>query len=173
MFRTLVVSVLLAGCRAGSPRPDSPAGTAPGAAVNPASAALARLAADYWREYLTFEPIEATLLGYPGYDHLMPDESPTARAAHREKLVEFQARLQSQVPATGLPDAERVTRGVLFEQLAADLSVLDCALDDWSVDPRNGPQAAYLDLAGLQSVKAPDNGAAMLSRWRAMPRALE
>jgi uncharacterized protein (DUF885 family) len=138
-----------------------------------ASAALARLAADYWREYLTFEPIEATLLGYPGYDDLMPDESPAARAAHREKLVEFRARLENEVPASGLADADRVTRGVLSEQLAADVSVLDCALDDWSVDPRNGPQAAYLDLAGLQSVKTPADGATMLGRWRAMPRAID
>ena len=141
-------------------------------AASPA-AALARLAADYWREYLTFEPIEATLLGYRGYDHLMPDESPAARAAHRGKLVDFQTRLENEVPATGLPDAERVTRGVLAEQLAADLSVLDCALDDWSVDPRNGPQAAYLDLAALQPLKTPNDGAALLARWQAMPHAID
>lgn len=141
--------------------------------MNPAAAALASLAADYWHEYLTYEPIEATLLGYPGFDHLMPDKTPTARASHRGKLVELQARLEHQVPATGLPDTDRVTRGVLAEQVAADISVLDCALDEWSVDPRNGPQAAYLDLAGLQSVKTPQNGAAMLARWRAMPLALD
>lgn len=138
-----------------------------------AAAALAHLAEAYWKQYLGYEPIEATLLGYPGYGHLMPDESPQARSTRRAGLLELQRRLDAEVAPDALSDADRVTRGLLGEAILVDLSLADCAMDDWSVDPRNGPQAAYLDLAGLQSVKTPADGAALLARWRAMPGTID
>ena len=74
---------------------------------------------------------------------------------------------------TALGAADRVTRALLVEAIDADLALSDCHLEQWTVDPRDGPQVAYLDLAGLQPVRTPADGRALVARWRAMPKTLD
>ncbi|HEX2657344.1 MAG TPA: DUF885 domain-containing protein [Polyangia bacterium] len=149
--------------------PDKP-GTP--AQTNPA-ANLARLAEQFWEEHLAADPIEGTLLGYPRFDALMPDESAVGRAAQRGRLMALRSRLDLEAPADPLSPADRLTRDLLLGEVDRELAFADCHLEEWVVDPRDGPQVAYLDLAGLQGVKTPADRLAMLTRWRAMPRAID
>ena len=166
--------------RSGAPEPGDRArvNPAPGA---PSPASLARtlrtLADAYWAARLDNDPIEATLLGYPGYAARMPDESPEGRARAEARLRDLRARLLAELPAQAFEDvasdADRVTRALLQGELERDIAFAGCRLEEWSVDPRDGPQVSYLDLAGLQSVKTQADGAALLARWRHMPETLQ
>jgi uncharacterized protein (DUF885 family) len=150
-------------------RPSLAAGTRAGTAARE----LRRLAQEFWATTLDANPIEATLLGYPGYDERMPDESVEARERLVARLKDLHEQVSAQVPEAELSASERVTRGLLLGQLEDQLAVSACHLEDWSVDPRDGPQVAYLDLAMLQSVATPKAAAALLQRWHAMPKALQ
>jgi uncharacterized protein (DUF885 family) len=138
---------------------------------------LRTLAEAYWAARLDNDPIEATLLGYPGHAARMPDESPEGRARAEARLRALHARLMAELPVQAFDavasDADRVTRGLLQGELERDLAFAGCRLEEWSVDPRDGPQVSYLDLAGLQTVKTQADGAALLARWRHMPETLQ
>jgi len=167
--------VLAAGC---GPRPNparptpaaTPAAPAPSSA---AAAALDRLAARFWQEHLQADPVEATILGYHAHDDRMPDESLAARDAQLRSLAELRARLDGEAPAGQLAPGQRVTRALLAGELDATLATATCQLEEWVIDPRDGPQVSYLDLAGLQPVATAAARAALLARWRAMPLALD
>lgn len=179
---------MLASCR----RPLSAPPSAPSSAVTSAgrrgqregqndpgqkgpagSAALRRVADDFWHAHLDSDPIEATLLGYHGYDDRMPDHSPEARAEEIRKLTGFRARLDAETPEAALSPADRVTRALLAGEIDGDLAIAACHLEEWVVDPRDGPPVAYLDLAGLQPVKTAADRTTLLARWSAMSGALD
>jgi uncharacterized protein (DUF885 family) len=169
-----------AGCLAvlalGACRPTASAPTpvtAAGKKSRAGGAALARLADDFWHAHLEADPIEATLLGYHGYDDRMPDHSPEARADEVRKLTAFRARLDAEAPEASLGPPDRVTRALLAGEIDGDLAIAGCHLEEWVVDPRDGPPVAYLDLAALQPVKTAADRAALLARWSAMSRALD
>jgi len=149
---------------------------APGPAPASFGRTLRTLADAYWAARLDNDPIEATLLGYPGYAARMPDESTEGRARSESRLRDLHARLMAELPVPAFEavasDADRVTRGLLQGELERDLAFVGCRLEEWSVDPRDGPQVSYLDLAGLQSVKTQADGGALLARWRHMPETL-
>lgn len=146
--------------------------SAPSKAQVLAETALRELAREFWKATLEANPVQATLSGYPGYDDRMPDVSPEARARFEARLRELRDQVVTRVPEADLDTAERVTRGLLLGELENELAVSVCQLEDWSVDPRDGPQVSYLDLATLQSVATPKDAAALLQRWRAMPKTL-
>ena len=151
----------------------APAASTPNDGERASALALRRLAQDFWSTTLEAHPIQATLSGYPGYDERMPDESPEARTRLEARLAQLHEQVSTQVSEAELSNAERVTRGLLLGELENELAVSTCHLEDWSVDPRDGPQVAYLDLATLQSVATPSAAAALLRRWRAMPKTLQ
>ena len=174
---TLAMAMALSGAGCGPrPAPVRPTPAAAGAVQGvggPAAAALDRLAAQFWQEHLAADPVEATILGYHGDDARMPDESPQARDAQLRALGQLRARLDSEAPAVALDPDRRVTRALLAGELDATLATAPCHLEQWVVDPREGPQVGYLDLAGLQPVATAPERSALLERWRAMPRALD
>ena len=160
------------------PRPPAIPAAAPAAATAPsgdprAAAALAQLAAEFWQLHLLADPIEATELGYHDHDDLMPDESPQARDVHLRALAVLRARLDRQAPQAALSAPDRVTRALLAGEIDATLATATCHLEEWAIDPRDGPQVAWLDLAGMQPVGTESQRARLLARWRAMPRTLD
>ena len=116
---------------------------------------LAALAEEYWQAHLAARPIDATLLGIPGFDDRMPDESPRGRAHEKETLSSLRERLRTTVTPADLNAIDAVTRGLLAEQLDADLAYADSHLEDWPADPRAGPQVPLQDLAPLQPGRTP------------------
>jgi uncharacterized protein (DUF885 family) len=144
----------------------------PADAQTTAGAALAGLAAEYWDQRMRADPIEATVTGDRRFDDRLPDYSPAAFAREGARAQALRARVAS-LAAPELPSARRVTLSLLLGQLDADLARAACHLDEWTVDPREGPQVQYLRLAQLQPVTTVVQGQALVARWRAMGGALD
>ena len=158
-----------AGCKTGGAAPAGAGAPPGGAAPVPAVTALAD---EYWQGRMRADPIEATLTGDRRYDDRMPDESPAAFAADVARLQALRARVAG-VPADGLGPADALTRALLLDQVDADLARAACHIDEWAVDPRDGPQVAYLRLAEWQSVTTVADGQALAARWHAMGPAID
>lgn len=144
-------------------RPDH--GTTAGAAA----VDLAALSHEYWESVLVDEPLFATSIGDRRYDDRLPDPSPEARAARLARLMSLAAREEALDGGT-LDDAGRVTRSALREAILGDLARLRTGVDDWSVDPLEGPQIEFANIEAYQPIATPAQGAAMVARWRAMGR---
>jgi uncharacterized protein (DUF885 family) len=124
---------------------------------------LAQLAAEYWEGRMQADPLEATLLGDRRYDDRMPDQSPEGHQRDIQRLEALLARINA-LPAPSGHD--RVTWGALRGEIESDLALRRCHLHEWAVDPRDGPQVLYLNLANLQTVATLEQGRALLGRWQ-------
>jgi uncharacterized protein (DUF885 family) len=105
------------------------------------------------------------MLGDRRFDDRMPDVTPAGRARQNERLTALRARTQA-IAEQGLSDADRITRRALLEEIENDLTLLACRLDDFSVDPRSGPQVDLLTLARMLTVTSPEEGTALVLRWQ-------
>ena len=167
----LAVALLVGPIACRVPGPAAPT-SGPAGPATP-EVALARLADEYWRAHLEADPLEATFLGIHDHDGQMPDESPEAQARERAHLVALRARLDTEAPLAALAGEARLTRQLLAGEIERALAFADCHMDEWAVDPRDGPQTTYLDLGEIQPVRTPAEGRAAIERWRAMPRTLD
>jgi uncharacterized protein (DUF885 family) len=162
-----ILAVVVAGGCAASLPPAAP----PPAAGSPAGG-LAALAQRYWDERMAADPLEATEIGDRRFDARLPDLSPEGRAADRARLEALTARARA-LPAEALAPGDRVTLALLLEQLESDLAQASCALEDWAVDAREGPQVVYLRLPELQPVRSVAEGRALAARWGKMGAAID
>lgn len=156
LLAALATAALVAAC---SPAPD------PGRQ-------LADLAERYWTWYLESHPTSATYLGYDVGADRMPDLSADAREARRRARRGFLEALEA-IPRARLGDDDRVTHRALAEELRTELAVEACRAPLWRVNHRNGPPASLLRLPELQPLEDPEDGRAMVRRWRAMGTYLE
>ncbi|HEY7589450.1 MAG TPA: DUF885 domain-containing protein [Candidatus Limnocylindrales bacterium] len=131
------------------------------------STPLAELADEYWETFLAFSPISATSIGDRRFDDRLDDPSPEALEAQRGRLTAFRRRAEA-IDAGPLDRAATVTRSALIAQLGNDLAGLETGLEEWSVDPLEGPQVNALDLEAIQPVSTPEQARAMVERWRAL-----
>jgi uncharacterized protein (DUF885 family) len=150
-----------------------PATTMPApAAQPPASTPLADLAAEYWEKRLEADPIEATFLGERRFDDRMPETSQEADRREVARLTALQARVRA-VDAAALGDEDRITQAALLGEIENDLASRACAISDWAIDPRDGPQVFFLNIAHLQTVTTPAQGRALVARWQKMAAYLD
>lgn len=80
------------------------------------------LADRYVEEYAALDPMSATYLGIPGYDHLLSDLSPDGYAARAEHTRRTLAELAAIEPAT---ERERVAKEAMVERLDLQLARYD------------------------------------------------
>jgi uncharacterized protein (DUF885 family) len=130
-------------------------------------AALDQLAADYWEAWLRRHPTAATAIGDRRFDHLLEDHSPEADAEWRAELEEFGVRLAAVDPG------DNVTHDALLEAIGTDHAFLDADLQAFNVDPMDGPQTHLLNIPDYQRIRSDTEAAALLARWRVMPRVLD
>jgi uncharacterized protein (DUF885 family) len=135
--------------------------------VEAAGAALAALAAEAWDRAAEASPINATSLGDRRFDDRMPDNAPGAADRHRATLAALQTRLAAIDPAT-LSDADRITRAALADVLGHERDLVDSGLAEWEVNPLDGPQVLFLNIASFQPVRTREEGDRLLRRWREM-----
>jgi uncharacterized protein (DUF885 family) len=152
-----------AGGGSGAP-PGSPGRAAGG---GPPDAALTGLALEYWEQRMQTDPVEATEIGDRRFDDRMPDLTPEAHDRELARLRALRDRVAALAEAR-LGATDRVTRGLLLGEIDADLARGECHLDEWSVDPRDGPQVRFLHLAELQTVTSVGQAHAMATRWHRM-----
>jgi uncharacterized protein (DUF885 family) len=135
-------------------------------------ASLTDLAVAYWDKRLEGDPVEATLLGERRFDDRMPDPGPAFNQAEIARLGALAARVKA-VPSEGLSAADRVTQAALLGEIDNEIAARECAIAEWAVDPRDGPQVALLNLAHLQTVRDPAQGRALVARWQNIPAYLD
>jgi uncharacterized protein (DUF885 family) len=157
----------MGACKTGGAGAASPVAAPPASASPFSDPTVAALAAEYWERRMEADPIEATEIGDRRFDDRMPDLTPAAYDREMARLRELRTRVAA-VDTHRLARADQVTLGLLLGEIDADLARGDCHLDEWSVDPRDGPQVAYLQLAELQAVTSPIDAHKMAARWRLM-----
>jgi uncharacterized protein (DUF885 family) len=129
--------------------------------------ALDQLATDYWDAWLQQHPSFATAIGDRRFDGLLEDDSPEARRAWSAALDALQSRLAA------LEDGDPVTVAALRSTLSTDRAFLDADLPSFTVDPMDGIQVSLLNIPSYHRARTPEETAALLARWRAMPRAVD
>jgi uncharacterized protein (DUF885 family) len=160
----------LDGAGAGGPGNGTPSGMVGNGGGRPPlrpDPALAALAGEYWERRMQADPLEATEIGDRRFDDRMPDLTPEAHERELARLRALRARVAA-LDQGPLAPGDRITRGLLLGEIDADLARGDCHLDEWSVDPRDGPQVTFLRLAELQTVNSAGQARAMAARWRKM-----
>jgi uncharacterized protein (DUF885 family) len=146
--------------------------TTPPPSTSPGSSTLGLLASEYWEKRLESDPIEATFLGDRRFDDRLPDPSPEADRKETARLTALGERVRA-IDEGSLGDADRVTRAALLGEIDNDLALRACAIGDWAVDPRDGPQVQFQNLAHLQTVTTPEQGRALVLRWSKIPAYLD
>jgi uncharacterized protein (DUF885 family) len=163
----LLTTLLLTACAAPSVPWDDPAGDV-------ADPNLADVCRDGWEHHLRWNPRTATRLGDPRHhaELVLPTEA--NRDERRDELAELFERVAAIEPAA-LEGSDRITHGMLLEVWGLKLAELEdpLALDDWNVDPLEGPQGAFLTLAQDQPARTGRERRQCLARWRRIPAYLD
>lgn len=128
---------------------------------------LAALAKEYWEERMSNEPLFATALGDRRFDGRLPDISYDGRARVKSQY-ETVVRRCNAISDEGLSGADRLTRTALLVDAASLLDYYSCDLEEWVVDPLQGLQVELMNVESYQPVHTPDDGRAMVERWRAI-----
>jgi uncharacterized protein (DUF885 family) len=135
--------------------------------VRAASADLAKLCDDYWQGYLRANPVDATAIGDRRYDALLDDNSQAGITRETKRLEGLLARARA-IATKPLDAGDRLNRAALIEELENQLAVRSCRLERWNVDPLNGPQVSFMNLADFTVIATPRDGANYVARCRAM-----
>jgi uncharacterized protein (DUF885 family) len=129
--------------------------------------ALRDLADRFWDGFLAAYPAWATIIGNRTLDDRLEDLSPTGIADRIAWLDDVVAQAE-RIGAESLTPTERVTRQMLIDEAAGQASSLRTGIQDWTVDPLGGPTVSLLDLVDYQTIDTPEQGRAMVDRWRAI-----
>ena len=133
---------------------------------------LEPLARAYWDAYLQQSPLFATAIGVRGYDDRLSDITPEGRAAWIAKLEALYERTVA-IPEEGLRPGERTTRSELIMSISTDLDWARSDVDEWTVDPLNGPVVSFLNVESYQPLRTAVDGRRMVTRWGAMASYLD
>jgi len=136
------------------------------------SDSLTAIARDYWEIMKEVDPLYATLLGDRRFDDRLQDITPEGRRRFDQQVEAIGGRCRA-IDEKPLSDAERLTRTILLVDAQRQLDHSSCGLDDWSVDPLEGPQVQFQNIESFQPVRTPDEGRAMVKRWLAIGRFLD
>ena len=131
--------------------------------------ALSTLAREYWEARLAEEPLLATSIGDRRYDDLLRDITPQGRLRVQRQYESMLQRCRS-IRGDAFSDADRLTLTALLVDVRAQLDYLSCGLDEWTVDPLDGPQVQFLNIESFQPVRSVEEGRAMVERWRSIGR---
>jgi uncharacterized protein (DUF885 family) len=128
---------------------------------------LARLAKEYWEERLANEPLMATALGDRRFDDRLPDISPERRSRTKKQYESVLRRCEA-IPEDSLSAEDRMTRTALLVDARSMFDYYSCDLEEWTVDPLQGPQVELMNVESYQPVRSPAEGRAMAGRWQAI-----
>jgi uncharacterized protein (DUF885 family) len=135
-------------------------------------ATLSSLAREYWEVRLADEPLFATVIGDRRFDNTLRDITPQGRLRIQRQYESILQRCRS-IRGEPLSDADRLTLTTLLVDVRAQLDYLSCGLDDWTVDPLDGPQVQFLNIESFQPVRTVEEGRAIVERWRSVGRYLD
>ncbi len=128
---------------------------------------LRRLASEYWEAQMEDNPTFATVLGDRRFDDKLQDITPEARARFDRRVASILERCKS-IKEDALPDGDRLTLEALAVSAGSSLDYSSCRLEEWAVDPLQGPQIEFANMASVQPIRSPAEARAMVKRWTAM-----
>ena len=127
--------------------------------------------ADAWVLTLArLDPVAATGMGIPGYDHLWPDLSP---AGHQERADEARAVLAALDAATPVDETDRVTLAAMRERLGLELELH--AADELLGELNNiaSPVQELRDVFDLMPTGTTSDWEAVAARLAGLPEAAD
>ena len=130
---------------------------------------IAGLATELAEAELENDPFGASYLGVGGHDDAVPELSPGARQAWRERLVDFVVRCDSL--DAGAQDADgRVLLAAVRDSATRWLAAVDSRVEEFSLTtmPLGGPSRMLFVMARA-SVTDPASAAAYLTRCKGVP----
>jgi uncharacterized protein (DUF885 family) len=136
------------------------------------SATLSSLAKEYWEARLAEEPLFATVIGDRRFDDRLRDLTPRGRLRVQRRYESILGRCRS-IRGEALSCADRLTLTALQVDVRAQLDYISCGLDEWTVDPLDGPQVQFLNIESFQPVRTVEEGRALVERWRSIGRFLD
>jgi uncharacterized protein (DUF885 family) len=132
-----------------------------------AASDLTALADEAWAVTMAARPLYATAIGDHRYLETLPPNEPSAIDRLAGQCRGMVARAEA-IPQGDLSETDRVTRAALIDELAHVLGLVESGLDRWTVDPLDGPQVQFLNVASYQPLATDDEGVSAVERWRAM-----
>jgi uncharacterized protein (DUF885 family) len=111
------------------------------------SAALRDLADRYWEARLEASPLFATFLGDHRYDDRVDDLSEAGDALQRARWTDLLDEVRALDP-DGFDETDRVTHGLLAQELADNITSIDTRLAELASDQMQGVHAGLLTMAG-------------------------
>jgi uncharacterized protein (DUF885 family) len=142
------------------------------AATAAASEELRSLADRFWDDYLAAYPTWATVIGDRRFDDRLEDVSSEAIAA-RIRWLDGVAAAASAIDPARVDAIERVTRQMLVDEARGQADALRTGVQEWTVDALGGPTVSLLDLVDYQTIRTPEDGRALVARWRDVGRYLD
>ena len=131
------------------------------------NADLKRLGDDYWAFSLAAEPTSASLRGDHDYDAELEDVSRQTEDEHIATLDGIASAAEAIDPATLTAD-EQVSREVLMFEASTRADGLRSRMAEFAVDPFNGIQVVYQQLAGQIPITEPEHADAAIAKWSKM-----
>jgi uncharacterized protein (DUF885 family) len=121
-----------------------------------------------------FDPLNATMLGIPGYDDRLADPSDAAERQQRDRAGGILARARRLEAMITHPE-DRVTVAVIAQQAEALVDKIDSRMVESSVTDNNyvGPAARLLSLMPVVALPDRERVEAYLNRLRAVPAHLD
>jgi uncharacterized protein (DUF885 family) len=118
------------------------------------------------------EPIEATITGVRGYEHLLPDLSEEGQAALRDRAAGIAARAAAIDPST-LDSEDRVTRAVTEALALARVDFVEAREIEYAITGLFvSPPAQLLTMLPLVTFPDSERGQAFIERLTAIPHFL-
>ena len=129
--------------------------------------ALQALADSFWERFLAAHPSFATIIGDRRYDDRLEDLSAEGRATW-QRALESVIEEATAIAPEALDEVGRVTRAMLLDEANGQLAGLLTGVDDWSINPIDGPQTWVLDMVDFQPIGTPEDGRRFVARVHAI-----
>ena len=133
---------------------------------------LKRIGNEYWAFTLRSEPTSASLRGFHEYDAELEDLSRQTEDDHIDTLERLAIAAQA-IDARGLTPDEQVSREVLIFEASTKAEDLRSRMAEFAVDPFNGIQVVFQQLAGQIPITEPDHAEAAVEKWSKMGRMID
>jgi len=118
------------------------------------------------------DPLLATLLGDRRFDDRLPDISQSAKAEREKAYREMFDRCMA-IEGEALDESDRLSLEAFIVDAGSVIALSACRLEEWTVDPLQGPQVEFVNIESYQPIRTPAEGMAMTKRWGAVGRYFE
>lgn len=134
-----------------------------------ATSAIDDVANAYLQKCAELDPFLATMLGVPGYDHLVTDYSPAGVDARAELTRQTLEQIDALDP---VDDIDVVTKAAMRERLGLDLEMHAAGETYGPLNVIACPLQAMRDIFDLTKTDTPEHWANIAARLAAMPTAI-